>query len=258
MALLRNLIRNLRKERVAGCKRDTPDARDRPLGALRLSSSVPTSASVAHPCVVARDQGGTASCVGFAWAQALELAWAQQGVLTGDLSPLAIYFWARSYDRTVGFDCGTYLRSAARAVGKFGVPSEELHPFSFLRVNRSPSWRAYRDGYDRGGVRGYYRITGSAAAKLAGVKQALANGLPVVGGWDIDAAFTDPRGPGLVDRCSGSIIGGHAMAITGYGDDGNLTLLNSWGRSWRERGSVRVTPAFVTAAHDLWAIKVTE
>ena len=37
-------------------------------------------------------------------------------------------------------------------------------------------------------------------------------------------------------------VGGHAVAIVGFNRDGELLLVNSWGRTWAENGVARVTP----------------
>jgi hypothetical protein len=104
-------------------------------------------------------------------------------------------------------------------------------------------------GHDLGGVRGYYRVQSLGDA----VRQALASGKPVVGGWYVDAAFLAEDGPALIDA-PGNAVGGHAMVLDGYNQDGTFNLLNSWGLGWRQEGRARVTEAFVEAALDLWAI----
>lgn len=242
------------RARSHGWLKEEPDARDMRIGSLTLDPSIPAAASLRHPAITVRDQDGTQSCVGFAWAQALELAYAWHNVLTGDLSPLALYFWARASHGSAGEDAGTYLRAAAKAVMRFGVPIEKTCPFSARRVNVSPPWMAYRDAYDRRGLRGYYRVD---ANDLDGIRRAIANGKPICGGWRVDRAFTQFRGTGSIDMITGEIIGGHAICLMGYGADGTFDLINSWGTGWGNAGYARVTEDFVSQGQDLWVLDVT-
>ncbi len=242
------------RPRGVGWLKEEPDSRDMRIGALTLDPTIPAAASLRHPAITVRDQDGTQSCVGHAWAQAIELAYAWHNTLTGDLSPLALYFWARASHGAAGEDAGTYLRAAAKAVMRFGVPSERTWPFRASRVNVSPAWQAYRDAYDRRGLRGYYRVD---ATDLDGIRKAIANGKPVVGGWRVDRAFTQFRGTGTIDMITGEIIGGHALCLMGYNADGTFEIINSWGTSFGNQGYAHVTEDFVSQGHDLWVLDVT-
>lgn len=243
------------RRRGYGWLPDAPDLRGRDygLGAADVKTAIPASESLRHPAVTPRDQGATSSCVGFAWAQALELAWAHQGILTGDLSPLWVYWGARALDGTLGFDQGTQLRSAAKAIARCGVATERTHPFSRWRINRSPSWRACRDAFDRRGLRGYYRVSSPQEAR-----RAIASGLPVVGGWSVDEAFARSDGHTPVEPVYRDAIGAHAMVLTGYRADGTFELLNSGGRRWGNEGYGRGSERWVDAGRDLWAVDVRE
>jgi hypothetical protein len=230
---------------------DQPDRRDLPLGSILESKAPPLTASVEHPLVTARNQSRSNSCVGFAWAQAVRLAYLAQGVPCPDLSPLFAYYLARSTHQSTARDDGTYLRAAAKAIISLGIASEKAWPFSLLRVNRAPSMGAHRDGHDRKGLRGYYRV---AAGDLDGVRRAIAAGYPVTAGWQIDKAFMANKGPEFVESFGSDTVGGHAMTVVAY-DEHSFTLLNSWGTSWRG-GTVKIGEKAMSQAHDIWAIRV--
>lgn len=238
---------SLRTRRGTGWLPDEPDARDdlAPLSWMKA----PESATLVHPAVTPRDQGRTSACVGFALAQAYELAAAHQGVLTGDLSPLFTYTLARLQDGTHG-DTGTRIRSAIKALGRHGIASERAWPMARRRLNKTPSFRAYRDAFDRRGLRRYYRVYGADQ-----VRAALAQGFPVVGGWFVGREFLDYRGDGQVTHDPDG-RNGHALCVVGYAASG-FSLLNSWGTGWGSRGYARVTEDFIRHGRDLWALNIS-
>jgi len=236
---------------------DEADARDVRLRdvatALHMVSAPPPSVNLRHPAISPRDQDGVQACVGFAWAQGLELAYADRGLLTGDLSAQWIWFLGRATRGTAGLDRGMQLRDAAKIITRLGCATEETCPFVPRKFNVSPTWTAYRNAYDRRGLRGYYRIDEGDAD---GVRVALAAGRPVVGGWMIDQAFVDFRGRSVLGPSINSLaLGGHALCVLGY-DRESFTIINSWGPNWGDDGYARVTPSFIQQGSDLWAIDV--
>src|SRR6185436_13931099 len=187
-------------------------------------------------------------------SQALRLAYLKRGIDCPELSALFLYRFARNLDATAGDD-GTYLRSGARVVRELGCSAESAWPFAEVQVNAQPPFSADHDASDRSGVRAYYRIT---PGDSDGVRRALAAGLPVVGGWQVDEDFVRGDGRGIIDvQDRTRIAGGHAMAIVGY-EPGEFRLLNSWGPFFGEYGRLRVTDGFVRSGTDLWALDLTE
>ncbi|MBN2625206.1 MAG: hypothetical protein JXA95_00965 [Spirochaetales bacterium] len=82
----------------------------------------------------------------------------------------------------------------------------------------------------------YDPATKTWSVELKAVKAALAQGLPVVGGFEIYENFYSYRG-GIYNRIQGASLGGHAMCIVGYDDKKNaLHIVNSWGTDWGEEG----------------------
>jgi hypothetical protein len=77
------------------------------------------------------------------------------------------------------------------------------------------------------------------------VFDALRSGHPVVIGTDLTDSWQYPGKGGRISS-SGYTIGGHAMAVVGFQDDGTWTgggymlLKNSWGSKWGDLGYARV------------------
>jgi hypothetical protein len=238
-----------------GYLRDPADERDRKLSALLgrfAASPPPPSASLERPEVGPKDQSMTSSCTGQACSQAVRLAYLRRGVPCPELSALFAYYMARAQHGGEHDDSGSYLRTVVKGVTQLGIATESAWPFSDEAVNRHPSFGAYREAFDRRGVRGYHRID---EGDVDGVRRAIAAGYPVIGGWQVGQAFVDWGGKSVI---SGQImpIGGHALPIVSYAADGTFRLLNSWSSSWGRGGYAVVDEMFVAAGSDLWAVQL--
>lgn len=232
---------------------DPEDERDRPLRLLighLADSPPPPSADVSHPAVFARDQGLTNSCTGQAWAQAVRLSMLTHGRRCPELSALFSYFTGRAeWNGHTGGDFGSYLRSGAAAAVRFGIAAETAWPFAAELVSRQPPIGAFRSAHDLRGARGYYRLP---SGEPNAVRRALAEGHPVVGGWQVGPRFVD--NVGAVVEPEVESIGGHAVVLVGYDADGTFRLLNSWGRAWGRGGFALASEAWVATGVDLWVV----
>lgn len=244
-------------KRGFGFLRDIPDRRDHSSVVLGLPAADPPAVhSLRHPAIVARSQVPNNSCVGYMIAQGIELAYAQRGVLTGDLSARAPYFWGRARQGLLPQDNGTRPREALAAVRKFGIPTELTCPSSPRLINTAPSWRAHQEARDLGrGLRAYARLD---PYDLDTLRRTLAAGIPIGAGWSCDDAFVRYRGGSdPLAPARGEILGYHAMLLTGYYADGTWDLFNQSWLNWGDPGSyARVTGAFVCDALDMWALSV--
>ncbi len=248
-------------------KPDLPDDRDRPFLAP-APLSLPLWASVDDERVAMKDQEGTSSCVGQATSVAARLGFLKLGVACPDLSALWVYRAARTIDGTAG-DEGTYLRSGVKAGQKIGFAREADFPFDADRVNAQLTLGGAHSGFDRRGPRAYYRILNG----VTGVRQALADGYPVIGGWQVDDAFVEWNGARPMPARTGVVIGGHALCLVSYGSDGTFQFRNSWGTGWgipkfddEGKGTLLdpslwpsggygwASEAWVAQASDVWAI----
>jgi hypothetical protein len=240
--------------RGLGCLPDPEDARDLPLAA-RLGaiarSAPPSSATVVHTDVRPKDQGGTNSCTGQACAQGLRLSYLAAGLACPDLSALDPYYRSRAEWGGQRVDEGSYLRTTVKAVQHAGCSTEDAWPFSAQVVNRRPSWAAARSAFDRRGLRGYYRCFSPDD-----VRRAIAARYAVIGGWDVDEAFLDHGGRGVIEPPRGEIVGAHAVVIPDFAADGTFGLLNSWGPFWGRDGWARVSEEWIARGRDVWALAV--
>lgn len=260
------LTRRYWKEVKFGLRPDPLDSRDMELRLAEpglFGGATPDYASVATGGFVGtRNQSRTNSCVGFAWRAGLQVAAFWAGSPYPELSPLAIYLGARAThtpdldgDGKADLkDDGTYLRAAAKAIMRMGAPSEATHSFSVLRVNKPLHFRALREGMHRRGLRGYYRIkSGDEQA----IRVALANRLPVIGGWEMQENWENARGATRLTRQEGGFVGRHAQLIESVHPSGDFTIWNtSWGLRFGDDGRVDVARHIALSARDLWAIDV--
>jgi C1A family cysteine protease len=240
-----------------GYRPDAPDARDRPLAALlgaHAASPPPASATVEHPLVGPKDQGFTGSCTGQAWSQALRLSYLRAGLDCPELSALFSYYANRAEFDGQLVDDGAYLRTGAAAAVKFGIATESSWPFSESRVNTEPGWSAFASAHDRRGARSYHRVDLSNADD---VRRAIASGRAVVGGWDVDQAFEDFVGRGVITKPDPrKLLGGHALPIVAYGADGTFTVLNSWSLAWGKNGRGICDESWLTSGTDGWVVDI--
>lgn len=232
-----------------GYKRDKPDARDKHFASLGMSAVIPPSASLQDHVVEVLDQRESSSCVAHAWCQALRIADMVAGIKDPPLcSRWFVYYGARKFDGGPIVDEGTQLRSGAQSVVKFGCPTESVWPFDMAQINNQPPWEAFREGYDRKGPAGYYRIT-----SLDQIRQAIAAGKPVVGGTEVGNSIFDYTS-GIYDPDPNETkVGGHALAIVAY-DAHSFTFVNSWTNTWGESGFCRMSLRFAETFTDLWAV----
>lgn len=147
------------------------------------------------------DQGGSAHCVGFAWAH-----WLAAAPITNRLDPVGVYEFAKHIDEWVGEDYdGTSVRAGAKVLQKLGFIDEYYWTWS-----------------------------------LEGLIYALLEEGPVVVGtnWYEDMYTPDRTGKMHV---TGEFDGGHAYLISGIDTDTRqFRIKNSWGRSWGDGGNARI------------------
>jgi C1A family cysteine protease len=235
--------------RGLGCRPDRVDSRDRSFTELPLGV---TKAPVAHDLLdylgEVLDQGATNACVGFSWAQALRIQMAVDGWARPFLpSPHAIYYWSRAFTGLQTTDAGSFLRDGARALERFGFPTEQAWPSKPRSVNVAPNITAFRSAADTRKLAGYYRI---ARGDTASMRLAIAAGRPVVFGLSLRQSFLDGNEE-TIDRDSGRELGGHALCCVGY-SAARFRVVSSWGRLWRDNGLAWISESRMREAQDSW------
>lgn len=233
---------------------DAPDERDWSADRLALPGRAPAEASLAPWVVSVLDQGPTSSCVAHAVAQALRIALAVRGMASPPLpSRLALYWAARAASGHLGRDEGTTIRAAFAQAAQLGLADEKRWPWESGRVLERPPWDVWQAAIDAR-LTGYYRINAVGPARCEAVRGAIAARHPVVLGLRLDTAFSRLRAGDVWPGPRGEILGGHAVCAAAY-DDEALTIVNSWGLGWADRGWGRVSWEAIAdpaVCADLW------
>lgn len=198
------------------------------------------------------DQGQTSSCVGWAFAQGIQLRLSVAQTPISLPSPAAIYTFARAKSRTnpdtLLTDTGSVPGYAALGLGEWGCPPLTAWAFDPATINDEPKFEdleiasAFK-------FNGLYRIGSTGAERLTEIRQAISNGYPVVFGTDVDQAFEDYAGGAkpITAPDPNNLLGGHMMHFLGYTADGRFRLRNQWSDSWGDYGLAWVDESFVTA-----------
>lgn len=238
---------------------DPEDKRDLPFDFLS-AQQVPLEYSLEERCVPIPNQQNTQSCVGQGTRQAFGVEEARTSPDREPASAMGIYFNCRAEYGLEDTDVGTTCRAAIKSTVRFGPLREKDWPFDPTKLNQRPSWKAYRNAYDGKGPMGYYRIIETGDARLDAIRRAIAAEHPVLFGTKVTEGFTFNDGLWRIERpdSSETIVGGHAMCVVGYDDEGAFRVANSWGTSWRDQGFAWLTESYLAwdATRDLWVIVV--
>ena len=234
--------------------RDVPDARDHAF--VPKLTITPTSVDLRANCSAIEDQGNLGSCTGNAIAGIIEYL-SRRARRTTDVSRLFIYYQERVYEGTVNYDYGAYIRDGIKAVNKIGVPLESLWPYNINKFAFRPTQAAYINAATRKAV-GYQRC-----ANFSAVKAAIAQGYPVVVGFDVYESFETLHvaTTGMMpypNKTTEQLLGGHAVALVGYNDATQCFIArNSWGTGWGDRGYFYMPYQVIqdtTMSSDFWII----
>jgi C1A family cysteine protease len=245
-------------ERKFGYIRDTEDDRDIMYKILRpgrspLSTNRKNIEAFGH----IYDQEDIGSCVGQGIVEAFRRVLQVNGQPDFDASRLFAYYIARQDKNN---DTGATIRDGFKAINKYGLCSEENHPYVPSRFARTPSIKAFNDALDHQSIQ-YERLPQTKEA----IMDAVSRGYPVVYGKKIFDSFTSRQvaATGIVpvpDPFREKSHGGHCMVIFDY-DQKNTIEPNSWGRSWGRNGVCEVPWEYVLdtkLCSDFWVIYLTE
>jgi hypothetical protein len=147
------------------------------------------------------------------------------------------------------WDGGTYHRTALEAWSKVGICLEEDYPYStaFHKLNRMPPAHVLTKGLDAKELAYHWIDHPNPTERLRQVKAALRADCGVGYGMTLRTSFMDRSGPGIIDRMTGVVEGGHSMLLWGEYDDNEETLTtDQWWDGWR-----RHVP-YVKWRYDTW------
>lgn len=234
--------------------RDVPDTRDHSFVPKLIKA--PSNVDLRANCSAIEDQGNLGSCTGNAIAGVVEYL-CRKARKPIDVSRLFIYYQERVYEGTVNYDSGAYIRDGIKVVNKIGVPTENLWPYNVNKFSYRPSQAAYVNAGTRKAV-SYQRCT-----DFSSVKSAIAQGYPVVIGFDVYESFESDTvaATGLMpypNKNVEQLLGGHAVVLVGYNDTTQRFIArNSWGTGWGDRGYFYMPYQVIqdpTMSSDFWII----
>jgi hypothetical protein len=217
------------------------------LGAPGAAPSLPSKIDLSSNFPQPGNQFHQGSCT--AWATAYALKTYQERIeegwsLTSQshlFSPAFIYNELRGYDGQCHL--GSFIHEALQLIVQQGAASLTTMPYDPNDCTRRPSSSATQEA-SKYKAASFKKVDGSQ-----GIKAALANRLPVVGGiitYDSFAALQNSGSNAVYNSagngtCRGqpSKYCGHAVTIVGYDDNnfgGAYKIINSWGTEWGDGG----------------------
>jgi C1A family cysteine protease len=237
-----------------GWKPDVPDHRD-------FKASFPSV--VPPPSVDLRtspfmppiwDQGQLGSCAAHSGGAAYIFARAKAKLDIWTPSRLAIYYNARAMENSVASDSGCMLRDVIKTLNTLGACNEIDWAYDITKFAIKPPSIVYADGA-KNELTQYARVNQDENS----IKQVLASGFPVMVGitlydsFESDAVAVTGRVP--MPFLSENCLGGHAVMIVGYDEEGNWIMRNSWNITWGIAGYFLLPKAYLldeNLADDFW------
>ncbi|MDY6992188.1 MAG: C1 family peptidase [Pseudomonadota bacterium] len=218
----------------------------------KLSSTQTTSQQTTLPSRVdlsdnfpqPRDQGAQNSCVGWAvgyalksYQESVEMGWSLE---SNDhlFSPAFIYNQINGNG-----DNGSRLDNALDLVINQGVATLQAMPYVESDVTTQPSAQAQQQASS------YTAREWAIIETNKDMKNALADGVPVVISMAAYTSLKSLQGTNSVYNTADTYEGEHAVTIVGYDDDkfgGAFKVMNSWGTDWGDNGYFWLTYDFTT------------
>lgn len=259
-----------------GWHRDSPDPRDftpkhdavvKLLHDLPEGESRPERLDLREYCGQVHDQRHLATSSVFACLGLVQYFCRRTTGRMIEPSPSFVYSTGR---RLLGWagDSGLPLRTALKAIVRFGLPPERLWPHTPEASEREPAAFVYAAA-DRLPGATYLRLDsrdGRPENTLETVKRFLAGGFAVVFGFPVSTSVTGEAEipfPTIFD----GVRGGQAVLALGYDDTrrvrserGALLFANSWGPAWGDEGFGWLPYTYVREqlAVDFWTLVTAE
>jgi len=237
--------------------RSVPNASDIKFAAISQPlATLPPKVDLRPHCPPVYDQGELGSCTGNAIAGAFEYDMLKQGQPPMTPSRLFIYYNERLMEGDVGQDNGAQIRDGITSIASNGVCNENLWPYNPSQFAVKPSAAAYSDAAKHKALK-FYTLN----IDLTDVKQALAQGYPIVAGIMVFESFESDyvaqTGNVPMPNSSEQPLGGHAVMIVGYDDSAqHLIMRNSWGAEWGMAGYFMLPYGYLNNGlmTDLWVV----
>ena len=259
-----------------GWKRDLPDFRDfkydHDSGLLRLNNTLAPTCDLTNLFPEPYDQGDLGSCTANAGVGSVQYFQKKQGNTVFMPSRLFVYYYERVLENTVNSDSGASIRDSMKILAGMGAPPESMWPYVESQFTVQPPAAAVVAA-KKDMVHTYV----SVLQNLQALKTCLSEGYPINFGFTVYSSFESNQvaSTGVVPmpHASEEVLGGHAVVICGYYDNGhvpaqgNLTdpsggfflVRNSWGPGWGRKGYFLMPYGYVCnsmLADDFWSIRV--
>ena len=197
------------------------------------------------------------NCTSMGIAAAYEYDLKKQGLTDFLPSRLFIYYNERVLENDVAQDAGAQIRDGIKSIATTGICEDTLWPYDEGKFAVKPTQEAYDDALKHTAVQ-YYNVNVIEQE----LKQALAQGFPVVAGIMIfesfESEYVAATGHVPMPNSHEQLFGGHCILIVGYNDANNyLTVRNSWGTEWGDKGYFYLPYGFITPSlmTDLWVVQ---
>lgn len=255
--------------------RQTEDERDLQV-TIPITEELPDKIDLRENCPPVFDQGNIGSCTSQAGVGAYMML-KDTDILH---SRLYLYFKERFLEDAIDEDNGATMRSIGKALHKFGVCTEKMHPYISSKFKNTPTEQADKEAEN-------YKI--NAYKKLSNINQIkeylVKKQQPVMIGMEIYSSF-ESRGviqTGIVPmpKKDERFLGGHAVLIVGYDDNfgknkvkkgflnslfrmfaspnnnnGYFIVRNSWGEGFGDDGYFYLSYEFMKEhTFDYWVIE---
>lgn len=253
-----------------GWKRQLPDQRDRVWNMTGASVTLPPLVDLRPQMPPVYNQGNLGSCTANAIAAAVEYVRKKQAdPILFSPARLFIYYNERRLEGTTKDDAGAFIRDGFKAISQWGVPDEQLWPYSDNTVKvgrkippfmRKPPSSVYKSAHTD------LAISYEAVPQYRNtIMAALAQDFPVVIGFSVYESFESPQmardGKMPMPALTEKMLGGHAVLVVGYDAvEGHWIVRNSWGSGWGDGGYFYMPIPYLESSNlssDFWTLRAT-
>ena len=251
-----------------------PDARDYKLHlSTEAKVGLPESVDLSAGCTPIRDQGSVGSCTAFASVALYENIYYKftSNLAASNFSEKFTYYTTRVNVAKwrANDDSGAYVRDALRSLVTYGTCKEETFPYLKSGENSSnfaevPPSAAYTEALKYQALTYLNIPSGNTSSQrndaLATLKGLLVKGYAFMAGFVCYSNVYNAV-KGLIPLPNRSVIGGHAICITGYDDKRQVfKFKNSWGSSWGDKGFGYLPYQYLLTGNmfDIWTIYTVE
>lgn len=204
------------------------------------------------------DQEDIGSCVLNSSTGCMNIVLSLQKNQTEELSRNFAYWHCRKVMGTKNEDSGTYLWLAVDRHQHVGVCHEKTWKYGHETLFQAPTPDCYPEASDNKAT-AWFAIKGDGKARCDQVEQAVRANHPVMFGTPVDMQIQTYQKGQILSIPSGSILGGHAMVVTGvrYINGRRVfRIRNSWGWWYGDAGHLLMDEEWLgwSSLTDLWVL----